>query len=78
MSKELEQLREKHKDVLENKAIQEVIRLKRQGETASFGDQSAEANKYVTDETAYIQKFRESLPKLKKYLNKVYTASKNI
>jgi hypothetical protein len=69
MTKRLEELREKHKDILENKAVQEVIRLKRWGETASFGDQSAEANKYVLDDKAYLNHLKEGLPYLLDKIN---------
>ena len=64
-----EQLREKHKDVFENPAIQKVIQFARKGDTASLGDQSPEANKYATNDEAYSQKSKAILPHLLKYLD---------
>lgn len=55
----LKQLREKHADVLNSPGVKAMIALKRFGETHSFGDQSAEANKYATDENAYFEHFKQ-------------------
>jgi uncharacterized protein YktB (UPF0637 family) len=60
----IEQLRKQHKDILENKAIQKLIDMKRKGENISLGDQSAKANRYALNNKEYSSHAKEILDPL--------------
>jgi hypothetical protein len=57
----LEQLKEKYKDVLNNKDLEDVCNWKNRLDTISFGDQSPQANKYAMNEEAYSEHSKETL-----------------
>ena len=68
--KALENLKEEHKDVFENPEIESSINLKRRGDRGLI--LSNPVDYPAMSEKDYIQKFRNNLPKLKEYLNKIF------
>ena len=65
-----ENLKDEHRDVFKNPAIDSLINLKRQGDRGMI--LQSNSNEYSEmSEAAYMQKFKEALPKLGKYLNRI-------
>jgi hypothetical protein len=58
--KSIDKIREKHKDVLENKAIDNLIRLKRRGDAETL--EYNPAGYPVMSEEAYSEKVKATLP----------------
>ena len=68
--KALDKLKEEYKEVLENPAIESLINLKRMGDRGLI--LTNHVNYPEMSEEKYVQKFRETLPNLRKYLSRVF------